>query len=339
MKKNIVLFDSSYEEAEDFIEGLNVATNFDWQPIVCNSNKKRSKLYNIIRYIKYFSFPFAIFLKRKKYNYIIGWQEFYGLIFAFYCKLFKVKKRNKVIIKNFIYNPKKGFVGKIYYKFLKYIVSSNYIDLYICASNKMVDFCALSFNIPKEKFIFLQFGVNDFSKKITNEIDTENFALSIGRSNRDWNFLIKSFKEIDYNLKIICDTLDNNIKTPNVEVLNNVHGNEALYFMKRCKFLIISIDKPNIASGDTVLLQAMSLSKPIVITKPSCLADDYVIDGYNGLIINKDIKELKNAIAKLLNDEKLYKTLSENSRTTYLDKHSLLYYGKKVGNEILKRER
>jgi glycosyltransferase involved in cell wall biosynthesis len=40
--------------------------------------------------------------------------------------------------------------------------------------------------------------------------------------------------------------------------------------------------------GETVLLKAMSFAKPVIITRPSCLADDYVEDGVTGLIIDKN---------------------------------------------------
>lgn len=336
IKKNVVLFDSSYDEAYDFIEGLKKETEFDWEAKVCNSNKGRNFFYNIIRYIKYFIYPFYIFLNRKSYSIIIGWQEFYGLIFAFYCRLFKVKKINKVIIKNFIYKPKKGLIGKIYFCFMKYIVKSKYIDMYICASNKMVKYCCNVFDEKSEKFVFIPFGVNDFSNKIKN-VEQKEYVLSIGRSNRDWNFLINSFKSLDYNLKIICDELEQCCNNKNIEILNNIYGEESFKYMSECKCMVISIDNPNIASGDTVLLQAMSFSKPIIITRPSCLADDYVKDGYNGIIIDKNLKDLENALKSIYGNKELYESLSKNARTNYIENHSLFNYGIKVGKNIINK--
>lgn len=335
MRENIALFDSSMEEASQFILGLQEETGEAWRAIVCNSNKGRQGLTNVIRYMKYFAFPFRIFCQRKKYARIIGWQEFYGLLFAFYCRLFRVKKCSTLVIKNFIYKPKKGFVGKIYFRFMKYIVKSGYVDTYICASQTMVDYCCEVFDEPADKFVFIPFGVDDFAAQYHPQAPaTNDYVLSLGRSNRDWNFLLDSAEGLDFPVKIICDELKVAQPPANVQVLNNVWGKQTHEYIYHCKCMVIPIDDGRIASGDTVLLMAMSFGKPIIITKPSCLADDYVTDGYNGIVIEKDSQQLQAAVKALFADEQLYRRLAENGRQHYLDNHSLLTYGKKVGKII-----
>ena len=114
-------------------------------------------------------------------------------------------------------------------------------------------------------------------------------------------------------------------------------GNESFEFIKNCKFMIIPIMDGKIASGETVLLQTMSFSKPIIITKPSCLADDYVTDGETGLIVAKDKDELISAVNRLWNDSELYDRVAHNCRKQYEEKHSLLSYGKYVGNTLISK--
>lgn len=332
MKENIALFDSSHEEAAEFIRGLKDETGEEWRAIVCNSNKGRRGIRNALRYIKYFVFPFLIFCRRKKYKSIIGWQEFYGLIYAFYCRLFKVKKCNFLIIKNFIYKPKKGVIGKLYFWFMNYIVKSEYVDIYICASTTMREYCCEEFRVNAEKFVYLPFGVEDFSLQVDKSCPPQNdYVLSIGRSNRDWQFLQDTFKEFSYNLKIICDELKTTPLSSNVEILNNVWGKGSYDYIYNCKCMIIPIDNPKIASGDTVLLQAMSFSKPIIITKPSCLADDYVEHMVNGIVINKDKDELKKALDTIFLEKEISSALATNGRKRYEENHSLYTYGKRVG--------
>lgn len=330
--KNIALFDSSKEEAEEFIRGLKDQTGEDWEAIVCKSNYGRTGAANFIRYIKYFIFPLYIFVRRNHYKTIIGWQEFYGLLFAFYSAVFCVKKKNKLIIKNFIYKPKKGVVGEIYYRFMKFIVKSQYVDTFICASKTMVDYCCEVFKEPEDRFCFIPFGVNDFSLTVDSSVPPSgDYILSLGRSNRDWDFLINSFSEIDAKLVIICDELYREKLPDNISVLNNVWGKETYKYIYDCKCMVISIADGRIASGDTVLLYAMSFSKPIIITKPSCLADDYVTDGYNGIVIEKKLDELKKAIDELLHNDYMYQQLANNARKQYEEHHSLYSYGMKVG--------
>ena len=113
--ENIILTDNSVREMEEFKKGLEKSTNLKFTTYEMNANKGRSKkIVNIIRYIKYFIFPIQLFLNRKKVKMVIAWQQFYGLIYAFYCRIFKVKKTNYLYINVFIYKEKKGIVGKIY---------------------------------------------------------------------------------------------------------------------------------------------------------------------------------------------------------------------------------
>ena len=73
-KKNIAMFDSNKEEAEDFIKGLEISTDLKWEALVHTANKgRKNKLGNMVRYFKYFVFPFRVFLHRKQYNNVIGW--------------------------------------------------------------------------------------------------------------------------------------------------------------------------------------------------------------------------------------------------------------------------
>ncbi len=335
MRENVALFDSSQQEAAEFIKGLQDETGESWRAIVCNSNKGRKGLYNLIRYIKYFLFPFQIFCKRKKFKTIVGWQEFYGLVYAFYCRLFHVKKQNTLIIKNFIYKPKKGFVGKVYFRFMNYIVKSSYVDTYICASQTMVQYCCRVFGEKEDKFVFLPFGVNDFAAAYQPDAPAQNdYVLSLGRSNRDWQFLLEGAKDLDVPVKIICDELHVPDAPKNVEILNSVWGEAAHSYIYHCKCMVIPIADGQIASGDTVLLMAMSFSKPIIITRPSCLADDYVTDGYNGLVIEKEPEQLQSAVKRIFEDAALYEQLSRNGRQHYLENHSLYTYGRRVGKLV-----
>lgn len=337
--KNIALFDSNKEEAEDFIKGLEQSTGLKWKALVYTANKgRKNRIGNLVRYFKYFSFPFTVFLHRKEYNNIVGWQAFYGLLFAFYCRVFHVKKVNTLLIKNFTYKPKKGLVGKVYFRFMNYIVKSKYIDVFVCTSQTFCDYCAEVFQEPKERFVFLPFGVNDFTKRVDMNLPaTNDYILSLGRSNRDWDFLIQSFAETQYPLRIVCDELHRDNLPDNIRIYNNVWGDESFEFIKNCRFMIIPIMDGKIGSGETVLLQTMSFSKPIIITKPSCLADDYVTDGETGLVVSKKKDDMIAAVEKLWNDQELYERLASNCRALYENKHSLLSYGKYVGNTLINK--
>lgn len=341
MSENVVLSDMPVDENWDFIKGLNEETGQDWVVKNCVSNQGRSFLYNVYRYLIYFWFPFCVFLTRKRYKVIVSWQSFYGVVFAFYCKFFRVKKNCFLLIKNFTYKPKgDGLLGRLYFRWMRYIVKSKYIDIFVCTSQTFCDYCAEVFDENRSRFVYLPFGVEDFTRKLSKaELDKrENFILSIGRSNRDWDWLIDCLAGTPYKLKIICDQLHKTDLPPNIEVLNNVWFEDSYRYLAKCKISIIPIKDGKIGSGETVLLQTMSFGKPLIITEPSCLADDYVEDGKTGLVVSKHKDALIAAIDLLYNDADLYTKISQQERDLYLKKHSIYSYGRYVGKVIFHHE-
>ena len=61
-----------------------------------------------------------------------------------------------------------------------------------------------------------------------------------------------------------------------------------------------------------VAVEAMSCSKPVIATDVGGLRE-IVIDGYNGLLVERDNpKDLKDKILRLICDENLRKTLGKN---------------------------
>ena len=101
MKKNIVLADCVTDEVASLLNGLNKETdlNFECKSIIANWGSRG--IFNVIkRYLMYFYITFLYFLKRDQYDYILGWQQFYALVFCFWCRIFRTKKKNKVVVIN-----------------------------------------------------------------------------------------------------------------------------------------------------------------------------------------------------------------------------------------------
>lgn len=339
-KRNIILADCNPHEIMTFKKGLENVIGIDFLIKSNISNVDHgSKWRNLKRYWKYFIFSFNIFLHRNEYDKIVGWQQFYVNILAFYCHLFGVKKTFKLISCNFTYKRKSGFIGIVYQKFMKYAICNEYIDYIHISSHGYASRCITELGIPSEKIIVTPFGIPDDWKKWKSTTPPEkNYILSIGRSNRDFKFLINAWKSPltkDYLLVIISDTFISPIALPqNVRVYNNIVGDDSNNWIAHCELLVIPIDDGNIASGDTVLLKGMAFGKSVIVTKPSTLTEMYVNNGIDAFAVEKDNERFAELVKTLMTKREIRIHIGKKARQSYLEKFSRIAMGMKIGEGI-----
>ena len=121
----MVITGYAWSKAPDFIPNLEDATREKWGYWGLRSNiKRRSVLSELHRYFLYYWFSLLIVLKCRSCKNIITTQQFYGLIVAFYSRLLYLKKHYSLTVLTFIYKPQNSFWGNVYFKFIRYIVTS-----------------------------------------------------------------------------------------------------------------------------------------------------------------------------------------------------------------------
>mgnify|MGYP001150716381 FL=1 len=97
------------------------------------------------------------------------------------------------------------------------------------------------------------------------------------------------------------------------------------------KAVVIALDDDTIAAGQLVLLHAMNMGVPVIITRSNGVTDDYVIDHYNGLIIEKTKEALLEALALIFHDDDLYDQLCENGQKEFVNDYTYYAMGKTIG--------
>ncbi len=332
---NIVLVDFENPNDWKFLKGLESSSDIKWVIKRKKSNKDRKgKFNNLKRYFKYFFFSFNVFTHRKKYNKIVAWQQFYGLLFAFFCRLFHVKKRNDLTIMTFIYKPKKGFIGKIYFKFMRYIVTSKYIDRFIVFSSSEVTQYNNDFNINDNRFKYIPLGEDIIKKVKTNEINESNFVFSSGFSNRDFNFLIDVAHRLP-NIKFMIYA-DYCYKKDNVVVTDELVGDKLDELLEKCRIVAVPL-KENRQSGQLTVIHAMEAGVPVIVTNADAMKD-YIRDNDNGFICENSVELWAENINKLYTDDELYKRFSIKEQIDYAEKHTVESMGKNIGFFLKEKE-
>lgn len=325
MEKNCILVDWKPSSGWDFQEELQKQTNQTWDVLGLNANAAfRSKIQKILRhYVPYFLFPLQIFFIRNRYQIIMGWQQFFGLILAYYCKLFRVRKYPKIIILTFIYKEKKGIIGKKYFSFMKKILQSKYIYKIIVYSQHEKDYYTDFFSLPEgiiEHCLYADSEGTAVKNKYIQEnnqrtVDTAYF-IAPGRSNRDYDFLVQELANSKYRVRIICDNYKSKKDADNITIYSNVFGEQYTQMMKDAYAVIVPLSDENISSGQLVFLKAMQYGKPIIVTANKSITD-YVKNDFNGIIVEKDGSQLRKKMEQLLENADYYNTISCNGVSYY----------------------
>jgi glycosyltransferase involved in cell wall biosynthesis len=331
MKKNLLLVDWNPKQDWPFLQGLEKSTEEEWELHSCDSSRHHGGvIQKIIHYAKLLYVPLRAILHRKQYKQVVAFHKYHGLLLAFYFKLFHLKNVPDITVMTFIYKPKSGLKGKLLKRFVSYCVKSDYIKKLVVYSKSEVPYYAKLFDVSVDKFFATNYCIEDSTNKIPIGQKGDYF-LSVGRSNRDYAFLLSSWSE-NRKLVIINDSLKEKTENPNIEILRDCHGDDYLRLLANCHAVIIPLEDPHISSGQLVIMQAMMYGKPIIITKNETL-DDYIIHGHDGIIIDKTNVALDKAIAQL-EDEEYYHTMSMAERKTFYEKYSLYEFGVQTGNTL-----
>lgn len=330
MKKNIVMIDFEPSKEWVFTDILKAETGQDWIEKKCISCHDRiGKIGNLKRYIKYFIYSFKIFLERKKYNSILCWQQFYAIIIGFYSKLFHVKKENPLYLMTFVYKPKKGLIGKIYYEFVRISIDSKYIDKIICFSSAEPEYYSNLFKVSKDKFIYVPLGADLDSNMVTNY--ERHGIVSCGFSNRDYDFLIKVFKGFQYDLTIYADHDEQ--FADNIFMTGEILDEHVSDVLNKSELLVIPLDDKSISAGQLTVLHAMQLGVPVVGTNSDGLKD-FIENGKNGYLVENDVALWRIAIKQILSDKDAWNKMSQNARLMYVNDHTVTSMAKNIAKIV-----
>jgi len=104
-----------------------------------------------------------------------------GCYTPFWCRLFNLEKHNKLIVMTFIYKKKKGIIGKIYDKFMRYIVTGGYVDQFLYGfSESECQKYAKYFAVSLDKWTSSKLQIEDVANKYKSYIGKGSFWLSAG---------------------------------------------------------------------------------------------------------------------------------------------------------------
>ena len=321
------------------MESLEGTTDGKWEQLNWQSNQLRTGVVSEVRrYLTYIFRPLSLVF-RKDLKRIVFWQQFYGISYGFWSQIFHRKKTAEILVMPFIYKPKNGVAGQVFAWYVRYALASGYVDHLLCPSVSEAEKAIEVFGMSERDILVCPWGIEDAAKSFMTSVPANAFCLlDVGRSNRDHNMLVEAVRGTDFEVTIIDDTYHPAEIPPNVEVLNDVSGDSMLERMAACSAVVIPLKDPDLASGQTVLLQAWSLGKPVICTEGRGLMTDYATDEVNCLAFETS-SGLIRAVERLREDSDLRKRLAQNGRELFEENYTEEVLGRNVGDAFTEGSR
>lgn len=326
MANNYILFDGP--PSKEFMRGLEESSHMKWHALSCDG---RANVAKWRRLLNYFIFPLRVLLGRRNIGHVVAWQQFYGITTAFYNSIVPLHKKMDMTIMTFIYNPKGGMVGRIFHRYIDRAICSSNVSNIVVFSHSEVAYYSRLFPRAAEKFKHLPLGI--CTTGAMPPVAKGDYIFTTGMSNRDYDFLCDALKNTCYKLKIACPGIRVPAGADNIEVLSNCYDYEMLRQMAACRVVVIPLRDKEVSSGQLVLLQAMLLGKPVIVTRTHALSS-YVEDGKTAVAIENSPAELLEALDELYKDDEKYADISRYAAEKVRHNYSERTLGSNVGSLI-----
>ena len=178
------------------------------------------------------------------------------------------RKRVPIFLVGFIYTQRKSrvltWLRHRYFKMVLHLSRG-----IVCHSTLETERYARLFGIPATRFAVVPFALN-VERPATLEIKEGGYALSAGRAERDYGLLSRAWAGTEKDLHIVCDTaapLQSVERSPRIKLLRACFGADFLREIARADFVVVPLRDPELSAGQMVLLQSMSLGKPVIISR------------------------------------------------------------------------
>jgi len=292
--------------------------NYEWKVWSCKKGTDHRLLYRLFCYIKG---ALYVIKNMKKYHTIVIWQQMVGFILFELLRITHLK-RSDIVFCSIITE------SNIVFRYFKKHFIKNSLML-----SKAVIWPALEMSNESKKY-FPQFEIkNHYIKNPVFDVIDSNLPLdevlddpyfrngvySAGKSERDFNIVIRAFRNTDIPVTILCSDnyvfTETNI-TSNIRILrfSQVRHEQYYALASRAFCILISVINEKSPCGQITTSFAMANSIPIIVT--DCYAvRDIVVHNINGILFKVgQSDEIRKGYEKLKNDEAFRNTLISNAK-------------------------
>ncbi|MEM4655329.1 MAG: glycosyltransferase family 4 protein, partial [Thermosphaera sp.] len=253
-----------------------------------------------------------------------GWES---LLVSLFQSLTHMRHPRHVILQFIMREKTPALRSRLKYIFMRWLFSS--VHLCVCSSRSEGLYYESVFGWPSSKWAFVPFHTDPALLDYESS-SHDGFVLSAGRTFRDYETLLKAFQNITVPLRIVA--APQNILFPLEEKPNHVTIDydlppPVLYkLMARAMIVIVPLEPRKISVGQSVIVYAMTLGKPVIATRVNG-TEDYIDHMETGILVPpKDPQAIKEAVCLLIGDEPLRQKLGGAARERIKARHLPVHY-------------
>lgn len=277
----------------------------------------------------------------RKYDIIFSYFQS-GIIYSILCRIFILKKPLHII-----FEPTAGWVLAQAYKRYPFLVRlllsllMSPVNCIICTSWSDYLWWKNSLDFG-EKAYYVPWGLDPLSFSLEEQLEQSDYVFSAGRTARDFPTLISCAEGMNIKFVIVAGKDELTKKTglkgvdipQNVQVIIEAPFSQYRDLLIKSKIVVIPLKNIPISVGLNVLFQAMSLSKPIIVTKiPTML--DYLKDRETGLFVAlEDAQDIRDKILFLLENPAEARRLGNNAKIEFNQKFTTKIMSENIGKTI-----
>jgi len=226
--------------------------------------------------------------------------------------------------------------------FLKSLRVGSAIAKFQCLSNSQADILAAQAPMAPDQIQMLYWHVDhDFFKPMP-DVPQRSQICSAGMASRDYATLIEAAKTINVDLKIAADSpwfkqklnISDHSLPPRVEARSYGNYSALRQLYAESQIVVVPLLDVPFSAGYTVILEAMAMGKPVIVTRIK-QHDDFIVDGWNGLHVPPgDPVALRSKLNFLLQNSSEAARLGANARSSVQAKYTLRHFAERMSSAV-----
>jgi glycosyltransferase involved in cell wall biosynthesis len=212
----------------------------------------------------------------------------------------------------------------------------NTFDHIISDCRFQVDYAINQLGVPEAKVDFIYHHVDHHFYR-PPEIDSEDYILAVGQEQRDYGTLLQAIAGTEIRLVIVASSpwstsrieMD---KIGETTVLSHIPYRELRALYAKARLVVTPLLDVDYAAGNTSLLEAMAMAKPVIVSRTRGITD-YIVHNETGMYVSPgDPAELRDTILSLWDNPGERDRLGTNGRQAIEEQMNLDIYVNKIAD-------